>query len=194
MTWPENRPPSHLPARGTGTRPPMQPGNLARLSHGARAPRVYGALAQRLAAGLLEDRPDLGSYPEAVAAWASAEAQAALMRRHLADVGPIDPDTGEPRPGALKWLVQFERLALAARVPLGLDPLSEAALARTRAEAATYVVDLDAIAERGRQALAKRQDAAADLAGEVLAEQGDAYAVERAEAAAKWAATEGGRA
>lgn len=61
-----------------GSRPPFTSGNLARATSGARSPRVYGDLAQRLAAGLTEDRPDLGHYPEAVAAWATAEAQAAL--------------------------------------------------------------------------------------------------------------------
>jgi hypothetical protein len=36
-----------------------------------------------LAAGLVEDRPDLARYPEAVAAWSTAEAQAALLRRRF---------------------------------------------------------------------------------------------------------------
>jgi len=43
-----------------------------------------------LTVGLLADRPDLAQFPEAVAAWATAEAQAALLRRHLAEVGTVD--------------------------------------------------------------------------------------------------------
>lgn len=180
------RPASGIPARGTGTRPPFTPGNLVGASHGARAPRVYGDLAQRLAVGLMDDRPDLAAYPEAVAAWATAEAQAALMRRHVADVGTF-ADDGEPRGSLLTWLRSFERMASEARKPLGLDPMSEAALSRERAAAATLAVDLDALAERGRLALAQREAAGLpappDLAGEVLTEHRAAYADERTAAA-----------
>lgn len=169
---PGQGPASGLPARGE--RPPFPQGNTLSTTHGARAPRVYGALAEALAAGLAEDRPDLAVYPEAVAAWATAEAQAALLRRHLDQVGTIDPDTGEPRPGALNWLRSFEKLAADHRATLGLDPRSEAALARERAAAVTLAVDLTALAERGRAVLAAREAAGIpappDLAGEVLAE------------------------
>ncbi|GAA4817112.1 hypothetical protein ACFQ0K_08625 [Nocardioides caeni] len=187
MTWPKGSftpaggpghgPPSGIPAKGT--RPPFAPGNLARATSGARSPRVYGDLAQRLAAGLTEDRPDLGAYPEAVAAWATAEAQAALMRRHVAEVGPLDPDTGKPREAVLSWLTRLENAAARHRATLGLDPRSEAALARERAAASVLAVDLDALAERGRQALAQRETAAPDLAAEVLGQHLDAYARER---------------
>jgi hypothetical protein len=169
---PGQGPASGLAARGE--RPPFPPGNALHLSHGARAPRVYGALAESLAAGLTEDRPDLAAYPEAVAAWATAEAQAALLRRHLADVGTIDPGTGEPRPGTLTWLRTFEKAAAEHRATLGLDPRSEAALTRERAAAVTLAVDLTALAERGRAVLAARESAGIpappDLAGKVLAE------------------------
>lgn len=187
---PATRPPSGIPAKGT--RPPFTAGNLASSTHGARSPRVYGDLAQRLAAGLLEDRPDLDAYPEAVAAWATAEAQAALMRRHLAEVGPIDPTTREPRAASLSWLRSIERLAAETRKPLGLDPLSEAALSRERAAASVLAVDLDALAERGRAALAARGTTPPDLAGEVLAENVAAYAAERAEAGEAYNADESG--
>ena len=162
-----------------GSRPPFTSGNLARATSGARSPRVYGDLAQRLAAGLTEDRPDLGEYPEAVAAWATAEAQAALMRRHVAEVGPLDPDTGKPRDALLSWLTRLESAAARHRATLGLDPRSEAALSRERAAASVLAVDLDALAERGRAALAARSTAPLDLAGEVLAEHVAAYTAER---------------
>jgi hypothetical protein len=70
-TPPHNGPASGTPAGGPGQgpasglpatrreRPPFAPGNLAMLTHGARTPRVYGPLAEELAAGLTEDRPDL---------------------------------------------------------------------------------------------------------------------------------------
>lgn len=187
--------PGHGPASGIaakGTRPPFTPGNLLGVKHGAGAPGVYGPLAEQLAAGLLAERPDLGAYPAAVAAWATAEAVAALMRRHVAEVGAIDPETNEPRPGTLTWLAKFERAAAEARRPLGLDPLADAVLTKTRAEVATLTVDLVALAERGRQALAGRAEPA-DLAGDVLAEQLEAYGAERAAQAATWAEREAGR-
>lgn len=51
------------PARGTGTRPPFAPGNTVNLRSGHRSPRVYGELAEHLAAGMLEARPDLAPIP-----------------------------------------------------------------------------------------------------------------------------------
>ncbi|PPF47053.1 hypothetical protein C5B85_01900 [Pseudoclavibacter sp. AY1F1] len=161
------------PARGGGTRPPFPPGHVVTLRSGHRSPRVYGELSQQLAAGLIEDRPDLATYPEAVAAWATAEAQASLLRRHLEEVGPIDPAKNEPRQASLAWLVKLERLAREHRTTLGLDPRSEAALAKDRAAASVLAVDLGQLAERGRAALDARQAAgiepAPDLAGIALA-------------------------
>jgi len=165
-------PASGVPARGT-TRPPFPDGNTLSTTHGARSPRVYGELARMLAAGLMEDRPDLARYPEAVARWAEAEAQAALLRRHLAEVGTIDPETNSPRAGSLTWLRSFERAAAEAGALLGLDPMSEAKLSRERAAASVLAVDLEAVMARGREAIASREaqglPAPPDLAGEVLA-------------------------
>ncbi|MGB4779790.1 hypothetical protein [Microbacterium sp.] len=160
-----------------GTRPPFPKGNAMTVKSGARSPRVYGRLARQLAAGLVEDRKDLGDYPEAVAAWATAEAQVALLRRHLEQVGTIDPETMEPRAASLHWLKHFEKLAAEARATLGLDPRSEAALAKERAAAQTLMVDLHAIAERGAAAIAAREAAGIvelDTPGDVLREVLDA--------------------
>lgn len=180
------------PARGY-KRPPFAANNLVNLSHGARSPRVYNIVAQELVAGLLESRPDLIDYPEALAGWAQAEAQALLMRRHLEKVGAFDPETGEPRDGLLRWSASFEKQAAGHRQLLGLDPRSEASLARDRASAAVLSVDLAAIAERGRQALAARQvaEVGTDIAGRVLEAQTTAYAREKALVAEAWRESEG---
>lgn len=155
-----------------GTRPPFPDGNAVNMAHGARAPRVYGTLAEQLTSGLLEARPDLSAYPEAVAGWATAEAQATLLRRHLEKVGTIDPATGEPRESTLKHLRWFEAAAAKHRSTLGLDPRSEAELARERAAAVTLGVNLEQLANRGRQALngsdSDRPALHDDLAGHVL--------------------------
>lgn len=152
--------------------------------------------AERLAAGLLDDRPDLARYPGEVAAWAEWEARAMLMRRHLADVGYLD-DEGVPRKEPTKWLTTCENAAARARAALGLTPFTEAALAKERAAASLVAVDLEAIAERGREALARRVAAGElpepDAAGELLtalAEQNaSAYARSAAEHAAARRAT-----
>lgn len=185
------RPASGLPARNRGTRPPFGPGNAAHLKHGAASPRVYLPLAERLAAGLLDARPDLAPYPVAVARWAEWEARALLMRRHLAAVGDLDgtgPDA-EPRKGPTKWLKECESAAERAAAVLGLDPRSEATLARERAAASLVAVDLEEIAERGREALARRVAAGEvpppDPAGEVLASLAEHDATVRARAAAE---------
>ncbi|MGQ2910786.1 hypothetical protein [Aeromicrobium sp.] len=172
------------------TRAPLPVGHARTMVSGARSPRVYGEVARQLAAGLLDERPDLEPYPEAVAAWATAEAQAALLRRHLDEVGIIDEATGEPRKAPLHWLNVAERRAQKAREPLGLDPMSEAQLMRERAAAASGVVDLNALAERGRAARAEYEAVGLpdptdhpDIAGQVL------HAV-RADAAAREVANE----
>lgn len=161
-------PASGIPARGT--RPPFAPGNTVNLRSGHRSPRVYGELAQRLAAGLLEDRPDLAAYPEAVAAWSTLEAQAALLRRHAAEVGVIDPETNSPREKLLTLLPRLEKQAAAHRSRLGLDPRSEAALARERAAASVLAVDLEGLAQRGRAALEARELAGIEPPADPVAE------------------------
>lgn len=168
---------SHGPARGAGhggaargySWAPFEAGNAVSLRHGARSPRVYGTLAEELAAGMVHDRPDLAAYPEALAAWATAEAQAALLRRHLDDAGLFD-GAGKVR-GALDHLDRVERRADRMRQRLGLDPRAEADLAHALASAASVAVDLEAIADRGRAVLAERgpDDRPPDLAGRALA-------------------------
>lgn len=162
-------PASGIAARGEGE--PFPRGHVVSMKSGARSPRTYGRLAKQLATGLIADRPDLAAYPEAVASWATLEAQAWLMRRHVGQVGAIDPETNEPRAASLEWLRRFEKSAADARAVLGLDPRSEAALARERAAAQTLMVDLQAIADRGAQIVAAREAAGIvepDEAGDVL--------------------------
>lgn len=175
-------------------RPPFPPGNALAVTTGHRSVRVYGELAEHLAAGLVEDRPDLVAYPEAVAAWATAEAQSALLRRRLGEVGPLDDD-GEPRANLLYWMGRLDTAATKHRAALGLDPRSEAALAKERAEAGAAAVDLAVLAQRGREALAARERAGIppppDLAGQVLASQVAAEAAERAEHDRAWRAERG---
>lgn len=155
------RPASGKPASGRPATP-YPAGNVEQLGSGYRSPRVYSAVASALVAGLVESRPDLAGYPEALASWSDAEARAALLRRHLDEHGLVDP-AGEPRESLLRQLDRFERRAADARQRLGLDPRSEAELALLRARAMREgqlapQVSLNALAAQGRAALDRAAD------------------------------------
>jgi hypothetical protein len=123
------------------------------MRHGAWSSRRVDPVAQELIAGLLDDRPDLRRYPEAVMAWARAEARCILLASYQVEHGLVDADGNVP---GGKYVAQFERLATDLRARLGLDPRSEAELARDRADAERSVVDLDALRSRGRVLLDAR--------------------------------------
>lgn len=134
------------PARGYSW-PAFAPGNEIRVTHGAYSARRVDPIAAELAAALVEARPDLDGHGPAVWAWARAEARCLLLAEHFAD-GMFDTE-GNVRAG-MRELVSFERLAADLRSRLGLDPRSQADLARSRAEAARTAVDLEAVRARGR--------------------------------------------
>lgn len=152
-----------LPAKGEGhggpargySWAPFKAGNVAGMRHGAFSSRRVDPIAEELAAGLLEDRPDLEGYPEVVWAWARPEARCLLLAEHFAD-GLFDQD-GAVRPG-LRYVARFERQADQLRQRLGLDPRSEAELFRDRISAPRGAVDLDRLREEGRRALGFDED------------------------------------
>jgi hypothetical protein len=123
--------------------------------HGAGSPRRVDPIAQALAAELLERRPDLAKYPEALLAWSRAESRCLLLESWFAEHGLVDPATGKATADQ-SLLSSSERLAMQLRERLGLDPKSEAELANVQADAARNVVDVSALRERGRQALRAR--------------------------------------
>ncbi|MGJ3507950.1 hypothetical protein [Enemella sp. A6] len=172
MTSPANGPGHGGPASGAPPRPPWP------TTHGAKSKRVYQPLAEQLAAGVLADRPDLAPYPDAVSAWAEAEASCVLLRRFHAEHGLID-DKGHPRPST-KLANVLETRAANLRSRLGLDPIAEVQLAQARAEVTSLGVHtgLAMLAAQGREALAARDAAGIepprDLAGELLAAVQDA--------------------
>ena len=129
------------------------------MKHGARSARRVDPVTAELAGALLEDRPDLAAYPEAVMAWARAEARCLLFEDYHTRVGFLDDD-GNVRGGGR--VAAFELQAARLRERLGLDQTSDAALSKARAEVVAAVADLEAIRERGRQVLTTRR---AELAG-----------------------------
>lgn len=132
---------------------PFDKGNLLGVRHGARSPRVYAPLAEKLATWLLAERPDLEPYRVAVNAWAVAETRAALLREYAEQVGLID-EQGELRGGLLQWISKTEASAAKAAAALGLTPGTHAALIRERADATTATWDVESAIAAGRQHVA----------------------------------------
>jgi hypothetical protein len=131
--------------------PAFTKGNEMAATHRATVDRVVNPIADELVEGLLERRPDLAAYPEALAAWSRAESRCLLLESHIVSNGLID-ENGKATVGE-GLLGQSERLAAQLRSELGLTPKSEAELANAQADAAQSVVDLDALRARGREAL-----------------------------------------
>jgi len=131
---------------------PGEPGPA--LQHGARSGLITDPLAAELAATLLEDRPDLATYPESVRAWARAEARTILLEDYHARVGFLDPD-GNVRGGGR--VDRYEAQAARLRERLGLDPLADATLRKAQAEAVHLVADLEQIRAKGRAILEARR-------------------------------------
>ena len=93
-------------------------------------------------------------------AWGRAEARCALLADWQLTHGLVD-DEGNVRGG--RYIAQFERLAIELRSRLGLDPRSEAELARDRVEVERTVTDLDGLRIRGRAVLAARVGELAEI-------------------------------
>jgi hypothetical protein len=164
---PVNTPASGVPAKGSW--PPFQPGHEISLRHGARSDRFVEPLAAAFRDVLLQDRPDLSAYPEAVAAWATAEARCERLRVWTAEHGLVGEDGKVVNSHDI---LMFEVQAARFRAQLGLDPISDALLQKSRADAVLTVVDLESIRQRGREALARRQALGAAEVVEVVEDDG----------------------
>ena len=137
-----------------GLMPAFTNGNLARLSHGAYSHRRVNPIARELAERLIVERPDLEEHPAAVWSWARAESRCLLLEAWLDEHEFIDEDG--KMSAAAQLTTRFEKLALSLRTRLGLDPQSQAQLQNSRAEAAKITYDLEALRERGREAIRER--------------------------------------
>jgi hypothetical protein len=146
-------PASGIPARGYSWEP-FKIGNEVRLRHGARSERRVDPVAAELVEALLADRPDLAAYPEALWAWARAEARVMLFEDFHARHGFLT-DAGEVQGGGR--VREYEVLAANLRARLGLDPLADATLRKAQAEVLHLAADLDGIRERGRAVLERRR-------------------------------------
>lgn len=141
------------PARQPRSRPPFEPGNQVARKHGVWAADVRPE-ARDVVSGLY-DPADVERYP------AMAQLGAEIWvrwRRALADIaerGEVLAD-GSPHP-LLRFVGQWERQLLDLSTRFGLDPRSDAALVRERAEASRSAADLDAITRRGREVLEARE-------------------------------------
>ena len=129
-------------------------GNLVRLSHGAYSDRRVNPVARELVSVVLAQRPDLEDHPAAVWSWARIESKCVLLEAWLDEHGFID-EHGKPTAPA-QLVTRYEKLAMALRSRLGLDPQSQAQLQSSRALATLTTFDLEALRERGREAMLER--------------------------------------
>ncbi|MGO4957917.1 hypothetical protein ACTQ49_11740 [Luteococcus sp. Sow4_B9] len=157
---PGQGPASGIPAKGQEQFRTGEPEDPRVTTHGAKSPTIYAARAATLAEGLLAERPDLARYPEAVQAWATAEARCQLVREYEANAGGLLDGNGDPRSFAA-LATSLEKAAAAARDRLGLDPVAEAKLARDRASASLTTVNLAEMTAHGRAILEQRRAALA---------------------------------
>lgn len=107
---------------------PYQPGNWESATHRALSPRAVAPLADQLGAELGSMAPWCAqpAFGATVAAWAWAEAQAALLRAYVDEHGLLD-DNGAPLP-ACALLDRVEARAGRLRAELGLTPRAWASL------------------------------------------------------------------
>lgn len=140
---------SPRPARGYAWKQ-FEKHNEVSIRSGAHSRRRVDPLATELVAGLLEDRPDLAGFPETVWAWGRAEARCWLLAEYHAEHGLFD-EKGNVRGG--QYVGQFEKLAAHLRSTIGLDPRSEAELAKVRVDATHASFDLDVLRAKGREVI-----------------------------------------
>ena len=134
--------------------PAFTNGNLARVTHGVYSDRRVNPVARELVSVVLEQRPDLEDHPAATWSWARIESKCLLLEAWLDEHEFIDGD-GKPT-GPAQLVTRYEKLAMALRSRLGLDPQSQAQLQSLRAEATLTTFDLEALRKRGREAIVER--------------------------------------
>jgi hypothetical protein len=134
------------------------------LKHGARSEAALVPLAEQIFTKLLEDpaMPDHVRSPAFLmegAAWSRAEAAAALLWRHIGEVG-IEAAT-RLDPGRVRSLMDIwmsaERTAGSFRSKLGLNPVAYSGIARDLGIGARASEDaLERLSAQGRAIVARR--------------------------------------
>ena len=117
------------------------------LKHGTRSPDIVNPIANQLADDVIQRRPDLTRYPEAVAAWAALEAKAFLLRNFIDEVGMFAGNRLRP---AVGLLLRFEEASRRARKELGLSPTAEIELEKLKRETLIAGTSLDSLRDIGR--------------------------------------------
>lgn len=141
---------SHGDARGYSW-PPFAKGHTLSLVHGAWSPRTIAPVAEGLVAELTEAAPWCARpvFAAEVQAWAWAEAEVVLLRRHMDTVGPLTEE-GEPA-GFLSELHRAETRAAKRRADLGLTPRAWAHLLKAMADTGGDEDALEQLKATGRE-------------------------------------------
>jgi len=129
-------------------------GNLVRVTHGVYSDRRVNPIARELVSAVLDARPDLEDHPAAVWSWARIESKCLLLEAWLDEYDFIDEEGNPTAPAQL--VTRYEKLALNLRARLGLDPLSQAQLQNSRAQATLVSYDIEELRARGREVMELR--------------------------------------
>jgi hypothetical protein len=144
-----------------GQRPPFEPGNTAAVKHGARSSRKVEDVARRVSEELAERFPVALEYPETLTALARVEGVARMLFADLVTNSAYAKD-GTFRAALLARWNAAENTAAKLRASLGMTAASEAQVARDRAAATSYAVDvMGELAKRGAQTRAATATASA---------------------------------
>ena len=134
--------------------PAFTNGNLVRVTHGVYSDRRVNPIARELVTAVLDARPDLEDHPGAVWSWARIESKCLLLEAWLDEYDFIDEEGNPTAPAML--VTRYEKLALNLRARLGLDPLSQAQLQNSRAQATLVSYDIEELRARGREVIELR--------------------------------------
>lgn len=140
------------PARGYSWAP-FEPGHTLTLQHGAYSPRTIQPVAEALAADLVEVAPWCARpvFQAEVQAWAWAEAEVVLLRKHMDTVGLLDEE-GQPL-GFTDELHRAETRAAKRRADLGLTPRAWAQLLKAMADSGGDEDALEKLKAEGQRIL-----------------------------------------
>jgi hypothetical protein len=161
--------PSETPKKAVEdwSRPAFEPGNLAKVTSGARSPRVIAERAEHVHAELLTYAPylDEDRFIPAVRRYLHAASREALLDDHIREV------CDEKGAGAVSSRT-WEQVSAAARLAaklgsdLGLDPIGHAKIRALSASAGASEQSLGDLAAAGARVRAARAAASIDATAE----------------------------
>ena len=137
---------------------PFQPGNELAVRHGGNSPSMIAERAEQIHGDLLSVAPWLDSpmFLPSVARYLNAAATESLLDEYVQKTAAAK---GVDKVASRIWeqLTAARRLAAKLASDLGLDPIGHARILSLKTSADVGQAGLEAVAERGRQAMERRR-------------------------------------